>query len=653
MRENNSFFRTLNRMAKMVLVSVLVSVTSGCDKDNPDNPENSVPDPQGTVTMRIRNDDKGATALDGIRIDDGNNFIGAFMASLGGMKGLGNVTKMPASGWSEKVAVKPGTGYVALKNNVFYRIYVTDYLYEAGSSGISGAEVKYQKPFTGWDGEGELTFLEETIQVGERGVQYLEVCSNNTAPVEVHSVKSSADWCLVTEKRYQLNNQKIEYAIYVTVSNTLINEDRTAEITFEYGSGKKTKKLLVKQTGISAAVTLYPASLNLSCTASENNFVRVDSNTVWAVQSAHPWCKVKKGTYNGQKGVYVEVENNVSGENRTASVSFKDSKSNVIKNMSVSQNTATISTNQREFVLESNHLSSQYLFSFYSELPLTIKSRADWCKVSGTTSVRIDPCENLSGQERQAYVVAELSPTLKDSVLVKQKAHVFEVKENDVGFDRTMNAKTIQVTTTASTVTFSCDKTWASGSWNANTKQVTVRVEANETRVDRTAELTLILNDGQRRVVTVQQNRYALKDKYDENGVKGVVFWVDGLRGKIVSEDKSSVLKWSVENILIGASDTKDGLKNMNVVKAINNWGTLYPAFKWCADKGAGWYLPAYEEIRLINQVTNLYAQSVLWSSTEYASDGMYGYRIQGTNASVIAKSSPYEVVAVYAFGPQ
>jgi hypothetical protein len=82
---------------------------------------------------------------------------GGEMVNLGYVKGLGEVTTKPTSGWSDKSAVEVGHGYVLrFKNsfdysnpsleNVYYRMYVTELLKNT-YGGIIGAKVKYQGPF--------------------------------------------------------------------------------------------------------------------------------------------------------------------------------------------------------------------------------------------------------------------------------------------------------------------------------------------------------------------------------------------------------------------------------------------------------------------------------------------------------------------------
>lgn len=98
---------------------------------------------------------------------------------------------------------------------------------------------------------------------------------------------------------------------------------------------------------------------------------------------------------------------------------------------------------------------------------------------------------------------------------------------------------------------------------------------------------------------------YKVGDYYNDGKKEGVVFWVTdgGKHGKIVSmKHLSKNLNWSTDEYeqkrLIGANDEDDGYKNLAVVKQIPDWESKYPAFKWCADLGEGWYLPAINEVR-------------------------------------------------------
>ena len=137
---------------------------------------------------------------------------------------------------------------------------------------------------------------------------------------------------------------------------------------------------------------------------------------------------------------------------------------------------------------------------------------------------------------------------------------------------------------------------------------------------------------------------YKVGDYYNDGAKQGVVFEVtaDGKHGKIVSMTQSREgLRWSSDSAeqkrFIGADSKTDGAYNMARVKAIANWQSKYPAFKWCADLGEGWYLPPIEELRkftldnavhdAVNRTLTLKGGEKLfnrgdrgwyWSSTEY-----------------------------------
>ena len=188
-------------------------------------------------------------------------------------------------------------------------------------------------------------------------------------------------------------------------------------------------------------------------------------------------------------------------------------------------------------------------------------------------------------------------------------------------------------------------------------------------------------------VTTVSNSKttapYKVGDYYDENGKQGVVFEVsaDGSHGKIVSMKQSAeILQWSSDSAeqkrLIGADSKTDGAANMAKVKARRYWQSKYPAFKWCADLGEGWYLPSIEELKTltlndavhdaVNRTliarggTKLYDKGEIscwyWSSTEddyqWSSGEFCAWRVSMYygNTAYYDKHNDYYVRAVSAF---
>lgn len=99
---------------------------------------------------------------------------------------------------------------------------------------------------------------------------------------------------------------------------------------------------------------------------------------------------------------------------------------------------------------------------------------------------------------------------------------------------------------------------------------------------------------------------YEIGDLYDVDGVRGLVCQLseDGMHGLVLSLDEI-YLPWSTfrkpDLRAVGTTDRGDGRVNMRIVAeyiAANGltWDD-FPAFKWCREKGEGWYLPAIDEL--------------------------------------------------------
>lgn len=127
------------------------------------------------------------------------------------------------------------------------------------------------------------------------------------------------------------------------------------------------------------------------------------------------------------------------------------------------------------------------------------------------------------------------------------------------------------------------------------------------------------------------KKKYKVGDYYDDGNKEGIVFEVseDGNHGKIISLAQSERIPWCADPVdaaeLIGVDNDTDGAQNMAKIKEIPDWETKYPAFKWCADLGEGWYLPSKRELTKVQQNIHwVESKGVLssdtasyWTSTE------------------------------------
>ena len=167
---------------------------------------------------------------------------------------------------------------------------------------------------------------------------------------------------------------------------------------------------------------------------------------------------------------------------------------------------------------------------------------------------------------------------------------------------------------------------------------------------------------------------YNVGDYYDDGEKQGVVFdvWDEGRHGKIVSLNQTT-LQWCtrtqyVKEIVVGIDSKSNGKDNTDKVMARRD-ADQYPAFTWCRNKGADWYLPAIDELELLllndsvhdavnktlNQKcgTKLYDKGkdweFYWSSTEYNLASAWGVDMRNGTLVRLKNDSTY-VRAVSAF---
>jgi len=106
---------------------------------------------------------------------------------------------------------------------------------------------------------------------------------------------------------------------------------------------------------------------------------------------------------------------------------------------------------------------------------------------------------------------------------------------------------------------------------------------------------------------------YKIGDIYKENGVTGIVVKIsdDGRHGLIMSLDLSTDrwLKDKDAKFETGALFEDDGAKNMVAIEQYINTNSKswddFPLFAWARNLGAGWYIPAKDELVSVGEAIN------------------------------------------------
>ena len=683
--------KLLERIFTFLLLAVVFAACSSnddsTDGDGNIKPDVNVNDPAGTVSLSMMKGpsiSEGATRIGGSYIYIGNdyNFDGGYFISLGTVKGLGNVSYIPTTGWASKVSVRSGNGYVAYSDGDFYRIFVENEIVGT-TGGIIGYDVKYQAPFKGKDLELELPAT--SVSFDKKGGTENIVFDNKE--FVVFTAKSSEDWCqIIPTSTYNYSFLANGIQIIAQPSNVAATTEATITLTTAYG---KKKEIKVTRGGVDPYLTLNETSVTLDAKECERQVglnTNIQKEDLTISNTASLWCKaefvdqtraihasaarikfvgnkptktVKAANAASSASYYALVlkanSNDKDTERKgTITLKSKDGKKSVTLN--VIQNKAYLYVGNEGYneVSFDNEERNAVIGNVYTNLEyedLQVSCNETWCKPElqkdhwGNITLNTNISKNTTEKTRKAkIVISNKTKTLNFTMTVSQNGVKFVPSQTKVGFDKNQSNKTITINTNIDWEA-SSNQSWCTISRNGN--NLTIRATPySGTTANRKATITF---KGLSTKIEVDQSKYALDDEYNENGVTGKVICInDTIR--YVGKDVGEAI-WSTEKVVTGATDEYDGRVNMAIIKKISGWKDLYPAFALCdalnTGSVTGWYLPALYELYNISRGGHNLSNHYYWTSTEYAKDIAYssdGY------ASYTQKNLKYKVKAVHRF---
>lgn len=677
------------------VIALVMTACSDSDNNDPDapdkpiDPNKEVPDPTGTIMLTMFNEDNGKTWLDNIYIATDNNFEGydrwghVSFASVGQVKGLGNVSEIPFYGWSDKVAVQPEYGYVAYdpSKERFYRIYVTKWVYAAGSMGIMGAEIKYQQPFNGVD--QEIVPENSTIVLpGEGGTQ--EVVFKNKS-ITVFSVSSSAAWCRV-QKASTKDFPFLYDAIVISADESYSATNQTAEVTIETAYGKKTVINVTRQARgefiTPGTNTLTFAPSDVEQTQSLNIFTNIEPKDI-KITPSQSWISATlndgdtrsrvqsiEGTATRavlenpvNKRLVVTCDSYMGGSQREGYITL--SYGNLSEKIEVIQQGTNFQLEQTqvEFVSDLETMYGKAINFTCADLTLSRMGVEYASDADKWVSVSFNSGNSSSNYQNYIMVLPKANPNETDRVAklklvyynndktnyyelatltVKQKGRVY--KDHEIFFDRKSNNYSIILPLKEGTE-ISSTESWCTATPSGDN----LVIRATASTEDRSAIISFSNISCK---IYVSQSKYAVGDAYSENGVEGTVARMDtgiGRIYKIVGEHK-----WSTEYVTLSdVMDYDDGKANTEAIKKIPDWETLYPAFAAVNQLNTGdvtgWYLPAANQFKGTKTVYSEW----FWTSTSTGSDSAVAdltSNYSWSKSRVYSKSDSYYVLAFHDF---
>lgn len=681
-------FKLIQKVFTMLLIAMSVIACSSDDSTDGDGnikPDVNVNDPAGTISLSMMkgpSTSEGATRISGSYIYIGNdyNFDGGSFISLGTVKGLGNVSYIPTTGWADKVSVRNNNGYVAYSNGTFYRIFVEKEIVGT-TGGIIGYDVKYQAPFKGKDLELELPAT--SISFDKKGGTE-NIVFNNKEFV-VFTAKSSEDWCqIIPTSTYNYSFLANGIQIIAQPSNVAATTEATITLTTAYG---KKKEIKVTRGGVDPYLTLNETSVTLDAKECERQVglnTNIQKEDLTISNTASSWCKaefvdqtraihasaarikfvgnkpakaVKAANAAGSASYYalvLKANSNDKDTERKGTITLKSKNGKKSVTLNVIQNKAYLYVQQKGYneVSFDNEERNAVIGNVYTSLEyedLQVSCNEAWCKPelqkkSYGIELNANISKNATEKTRKAkIVISNKTKTLSFTMNVSQNGVTFVPSQTKVGFDKNQSNKTITINTNIDWEA-SSNQSWCTISRNGN--NLTIRATPySGSAANRKATITF---KGLSTKIEVDQSKYALGDEYNENGVKGQVICIyDTIR--YVGKDVGTVA-WSTEEVATGATDKYDGRLNIAIIKKISGWKDLYPAFALCdalnTGSVTGWYLPAMYELNTIHNVGNS-IRDYHWSSTEYTASQAYRHN---TSYYIDSKRNQYKVKAVHRF---
>jgi len=393
---------------------------TGCNNNEPERP--AVPDPPGTVRLLMRDVYNGNTWITpdyftgsiGMRNE---NFVwqawgtSIQFASVGEVRGLGEITEIPTSGWANQVAIVPGHGYIARQNSNHIRMYVVDWI--VGLMGeIIGAEIQFQSPFESTEPEANMLVFET-----EGGNRNITVFSNENWTI---TRTDNANWYTV----YPLSGER-NATVAITITEQSL-EQRETTLIFNSGGIEFATAVIRQESGV-PFIQLDRNTLNFGRGGGTQN-ITVSSNDSWTISGGADWLTVSPQSGTRNTAITVTATQNGIAEAREATLTF--SSETQTATVTITQEAALPVIQLNRNTLNFNSVGGNQTVTVSSNGNWTVSGGADWLTVSpqsgtGNVTVTISATANPIILSRTS-VLTFRHGTLTATLNITQEARPFD-----------------------------------------------------------------------------------------------------------------------------------------------------------------------------------------------------------------------------------
>lgn len=494
MKTKNLWKRLTLMMVSLISASVFLLSCGEPEDVGPNggttNPDKVVADPEGTIILSMRDFDNGNIRIDDKIYINKENWTGegCSFVSVGEMKGLGNIESIPTTGWANQMGVYPDNGYVAYNraNDAYYRLFVTEYLYNT-SEEIIGAKVKYQKPFCGRD-EALKTETKDLSFTAEGGTEKVFFKNSSIVPF---TVSNSQSWCRV-QRISSSDNAFLYDGISVTTLASGLPTMSSDTITLETLYGKK-HTIVVQREG-HAYMEASAESLDFTAYSGSSTLM-LKTNMKWEAYASDSWIELSPTSGDGNAYVKVSVTANDSGKSRTGTVKFvADGKS---ASVAISQAGGSLSVSPTTLeIVEGGGTKT-----------LRLTTPSTWTATASDTWLKTTP-ESGSGDATLSVIIEANNSTstrtgtitftsvdCTETVVVTQAGGKLSVSTSSLNFGDVGDTKSLKVQASNETLVWTAgtEDAWLKVSPELGNGSATliVTAEANNSAANRTGTVTI------------------------------------------------------------------------------------------------------------------------------------------------------------------
>ena len=473
-------------------------------------------------------------------------------------------------------------------------------------------------------------------------------------------VSSPCSWCATTEEDWIMLETELgtdgKQQLVFAVGDYYETTERQGKIVVSNSDNGFYAELTVVQKAFVPELSVEPETLTFAAEGETKEIV-VTANFEYTYSTNVDWLSIEKG----ENGILVTVINNTEVDNRIAEITLSHEEYDLTKVVTISQGAFVpefaVEQTSLEFDYKGGEATIEVITNF--DYNVACPSWITYAKLENGVKITVVKNEEVEMRSTEITLSNEKYGLTK-VVAISQGAFVpeFAVEQTAFEFDYKGGEATIEVTANFD-YNVTCPS-WITCKILENGVKITI--SANTSAEIRTAEVKIFSKkynlDGAVSTVSQTGAPYKVGDILTRNGVEGIVFYV-GSEGTKIMSVKGGGGAWSTQKATTGATDWSNGANNMAKIQKISGWENKYPAFKWCADLGEGWYLPALGElIKMYNQKSVLRAAGVQipsvwhWSSTENGEDYAYmlGFQYSSSSFYANAKGESFNVRAVFAF---